>query len=199
MRYRISRLPRHGRAVTITELIVVLVIISILLSLLLPAVQYARESARRTACQNNVRQLTLAMEQYLQVYKQVPERPPNSIGGWSIELMPFLEQENFANKLLQNPSLNPISSDAKHRLQILTCPSAYDGESTIPGIPVAHYAALLGSKRNGFQVFDVPLGTRIPWIISPELPFPTTEKGPHSGGFNVSSAYSGTVHFHRND
>jgi type II secretory pathway pseudopilin PulG len=180
---------------------VVLVIISILLSLLFPAVQHARESARRTVCQNNVRQLTFAMEQFLEVYKQVPVRPANTIGGWSIDIMPFMEHEDFANKLLQNPSLNPvtISPSAKYRLPNLTCPSAYDGDSTIPTVPVAHYAAYVGFKRDGWTVFDVPLGTRIPWVVSPELPFPNKQIGPHTGGYHISSAFGGTVFFQRND
>ena len=65
--------------VTILELIIVLTIVSALLALLFPAVQHAREAARRAAFKNNVRQLTIAMEQFIQVYKRVPERTPNTI------------------------------------------------------------------------------------------------------------------------
>ena len=115
--------------------------------------------------------------------------------------MPFLEQEHFANELLRNPSLNPatMSPNARHRLAILTCPSAYDGESTIQTVPVAHYAAQVGSTSESWIVFDVPYGLRTPWILSPELPQPWNEVGPHNGGFNVSGSTTGTVHFHRNN
>ena len=54
---------RHG--FTLVELLVVIAIIGVLIGLLLPAVQAAREAARRTECKSNLRQIGVALTQYL--------------------------------------------------------------------------------------------------------------------------------------
>ncbi|TWT65409.1 Type II secretion system protein G precursor [Posidoniimonas polymericola] len=57
---------RHGvRGFTLVELLVVISIVGVLLALLLPAVQAARGAARRTECKSHLRQVGLALTQYL--------------------------------------------------------------------------------------------------------------------------------------
>src|SRR5213076_406953 len=63
---------KRSRGFTLIELLVVIAIIAVLVALLLPAVQQAREAARRSACKNQLKQLGLALHNYLESAKCFP-------------------------------------------------------------------------------------------------------------------------------
>ncbi len=100
--------PLHG--FTLVELLVVIAIIGVLVALLLPAIQAAREAARRTQCQNRLRQLGIACQNFADARKAFPpangklsptaqKRNSRDTGNWGYLafLTPYVEQANLKN------------------------------------------------------------------------------------------------------
>jgi prepilin-type N-terminal cleavage/methylation domain-containing protein len=134
--------PRRGprAAFTLVELLVVITIIGILIALLLPAVQSAREAARHVQCQNNLKQLALAVDQHVaatgrypsngwgHIYIGDPDRGTGDKqpGGWVYNVLPYLEQQSLRE---MGQGLAPAAkSQAMLRavqspLSILVCPT----------------------------------------------------------------------------
>ena len=87
-------------AFTIVELLVVISSIGVLVGLLLPAVQSAREAARRMQCSNNLRQLSLAFQNYESAFKTLPpSRITTGLSqhGFAAYLLPMIEQSVVYN------------------------------------------------------------------------------------------------------
>ncbi len=134
---------RKLRGFTLIELLVVIAIIAILIALLLPAVQQAREAARRTQCRNNLKQLGLALHNYLDTYKVFPfasnfadsiaNCDPGGIAlravhmSGNVSLLPMLDQANLFNQLNLNQSVDTAAANRAvlngQFLAVFTCPS----------------------------------------------------------------------------
>jgi prepilin-type N-terminal cleavage/methylation domain-containing protein len=120
---------------TLVEVLVVIAIIGVLLALLLPAVQKVREAANRVSCENNLRQIGLALQDYhdsqgffpVGYYDPTPW-PQLDHGpgwGWGAFLLPYLEQDNLYSRIHFNLDVgDPANADVRTVfLKVFYCPS----------------------------------------------------------------------------
>jgi prepilin-type N-terminal cleavage/methylation domain-containing protein/prepilin-type processing-associated H-X9-DG protein len=161
---------------TLVELLVVITIIAILIALLLPAVQAAREAARRAHCQNNLKQLGLALHNYESACASFPASdsitiPNDCLNGNGlclgatvyIVILPYIESGNLERKFVYSlaggyhtwvfANAAPghlFNSYAEQGLPFYQCPS---DNRTVPAYPYSYpmvnlrqYFAVAGGK-----------------------------------------------------
>lgn len=154
-----NRRSRFLHGFTLVELLVVIAIIGVLVALLLPAVQAAREAARRAACQNNFKQVGVAMHNFASSRGHLPSgqnvwrgrfncanpggRTGNVRGrigyGWGTFILPYLEQQAVYDRMdFEMPGLEelwfaigPSFVAAATQLPVYLCPSDPQGPSEL--------------------------------------------------------------------
>jgi len=133
---------RRRRAFTLVELLVVISIIGMLMALLLPAVQQAREAGRRNTCANNMRQLTLAVTNFVSAKNSYPGYvEPLVLGNtsaiypvsWIVPILPYIERTDIyriyhsgawgASTIVTVPPTY-ASDPPPVYIEILNCPSS---------------------------------------------------------------------------
>ena len=170
------RSPRRDSGFTLIELLVVIAIIAILVSLLLPAVQQAREAARKSQCQNNLKQMGLAMHNYEGTFKRLPMGIWSDVDddldadddgyGWAVSLLPYLDNQVVYDQLphLGNPGA----------LQCLHTP----GDADCAGLGLSGLATgnLIPAGDVNLSVFRCP-SSLLPDALPPSWTSPCIQNG----------------------
>ena len=187
-----SPLPR--RAFTLVELLVVIAIIGTLVGLLLPAVQVARESARRSTCQNNLKQLALALHNHHEAKQAFPSAVgkipkygnDNYRWGWGMTSLPFIESGGVSKTFdlqvwgAQNVGTGYYGATAQAMMATpipaFVCPSGtvMQYEQTAQG----SYNASTGNGKAGLSNYAANQGF---WDISGFTSVRSRENGPFHG------------------
>ena len=161
------------RAFTLVELLVVMAIISTLVAMLMPAVQSARETARRCQCQNNLKQMGLALQMYEEAIKRLP---PGRNGtdqkalAWSFYILPFMEENIIYKSHVDSATADDPANTTTMRtpIAIYACPTRrspaadrnFDNDDNPPLVlgaaSLGDYAANAGAQYDTGMVTGEP-------------------------------------------
>ncbi len=125
------------RGFTLIELLVVIAIIAVLVATLLPAVQQAREAARRSSCQNNLKQIGIALHNYHDAYQRLPMGNQGDMyaqySGPNIAILPYVEGSAVYDLYkLNEPWYTTNNMQVKNMMpKVFSCPSSPNVGATI--------------------------------------------------------------------
>lgn len=175
------------RGFTLVELLVVIAIIGVLVSLLLPAVQAAREAARRMACQNNMKQIALALHNHESTFKQYPPAGKGYAmcpagANASTEIYNSNGLVNLLNYIEQQSIYDQFKIKEAHA--ILGSAASRNTTGTIVGDPIANGNAALSSTVISTFLCPSDSNAHTGWLIGQHYGPDAGTKGMAGAGTN---------------
>jgi prepilin-type processing-associated H-X9-DG protein/prepilin-type N-terminal cleavage/methylation domain-containing protein len=205
------------KAFTLVELLTVIGVISVLVGLLLPAVQGVRAAAARASCQNNLKQVALALHHFHDLNRQLPSAHSNEIEPlrylhWHSRLLPLLDREDLWRETLSafaaNDDFSKVPPHLNHSrpMKPFFCPSdPRPGFQTVEGVDI-HLTSYLGNSgltrvsrdgvlflRSRVRLSDVADGTSSTLMVG-ERPCPSWRVDSWYASSGISGSGSATSH-----
>jgi prepilin-type N-terminal cleavage/methylation domain-containing protein/prepilin-type processing-associated H-X9-DG protein len=156
-------MSRRRPGFTLIELLVVIAIIAILIGLLLPAVQKVRAAAERVKCQNNMRQIGLACQEYETATGRFPPNGTYPVGATSADsysaltrILPYVDQDALYQLVDLNASATSQPALTGQRIAIYVCPSEPNDVQRASNPP--RYPTTYGANVGTWFVYDPAKG-----------------------------------------
>jgi competence protein ComGC len=215
--------PNSGRSFTLGKLLLILATIAVLFALSLPAYRSAQRDALRAWCQNNLKQIALALHNYEQDHNALPPAYTTDANGrplhsWRTLILPYLEQKSLYEKIdLSKPWNDPVNATASAtKLAVFICPEAVNTKNTtaylavvgpdgflVPGRP-RRFEEITDGLSWTLAVIEVSEEDAVPWMAPFDadavtvMKLDTKAKLHHVGGTNAALA-DGSVMFLKAD